>query len=63
MNQDELHKRLKTLEKDVKVLKSLYFIKYRYNGLTVEQASKLVDISKPIDTFGRAGGTKKATKV
>src|SRR5512136_2520977 len=48
MSQDELHKRLKTLENDVKVLKRLYFIKYRYNGLTVEQASKLVGISKPI---------------
>ena len=48
MSQEELQKRIKTLEIDVKVLKRLYFIKYRYNGLTIEQASKLVGISKPI---------------
>ena len=48
MSQEELHKRIKNLEHDVKVLKRLYFIKYRYNGLTVEQASQLVGISKPV---------------
>ncbi len=48
MSQDELQKRIKTLENNVKVLKRLYFIKYRYNGLTVEQASKLVCVSKPV---------------
>ena len=48
MSQDELKKRIKTLENNVKVLKRLYFIKYRYNGLTVDQASKLVGISKPV---------------
>jgi len=48
MSQEELQKRIKTLENDVKVLKRLYFIKYRYNGLTVGQAGKLVGISKPV---------------
>jgi len=48
MSQEELQKRIKNLENDVKVLKRLYFIKYRYNGLTVEQASELVGISKPV---------------
>ena len=48
MIQEELLKRIKTLENDVKVLKRLYFIKYRYSGLTVEQASALVGISKPV---------------
>ena len=48
MNQEELLKRIKTLENDVKVLKRLYFIKYRYGGLTIEQASTLVGISKPV---------------
>ena len=48
MSQEELLKRIKTLENDVKVLKRLYFIKYRYGGLTVEQASTLVGISKPV---------------
>ncbi len=48
MSQEELQKRIKTLENDVKVLKRLYFIKYRYGGLTVEQASELVGVSKPV---------------
>ncbi len=47
MSQKELQKRIKNLENDVKVSKRLYFIKYRYNGLIVEQASELVGISKP----------------
>lgn len=48
MSQEELQKRIRTLENDVKVLKRLYFIKYRYGGLTVEQASELVGVSKPV---------------
>jgi putative transposase len=48
MSQQELLKRIKILENDIKVLKRLYFIKYRYSGSTVEQASKLVGISKPV---------------
>ena len=48
MSQEELQKRIKNLENDVKVLKRLYFIKYRYSGLTVEQASELVGVSKPV---------------
>jgi transposase len=49
MGQEELQQRIKILENDVKVLKRLYFIKNRYSGLTVEQASKLVGISKPVE--------------
>ena len=63
MSQEELQKRIKTLENDVKVLKRLYFIKYRYSGLTVEQASELVGVQSQWDIFGRAGGTKKVMKV
>ncbi|MCJ7444095.1 MAG: helix-turn-helix domain-containing protein [Methanotrichaceae archaeon] len=48
MSKEELQKRIKTLENDVKVLKRLYFIKYRYGGLTVEQASELVGVSKTV---------------
>ena len=44
---EELLKRIKSLEKDVKVLQRLYFIKYRYEGVTVEDAAKRVEISKP----------------
>lgn len=45
---EELLKRIKSLEKDAKVLKRLYFIKYRYEGVTVEDAAERVEISKPV---------------
>jgi len=45
---EELNKRIKYLEKDVKVLQRLYFIKYRYEGVSVEESSKRVGISKPV---------------
>ena len=45
---EELLKRIKSLEKDGKVLKRLYFIKYRYEGVTVEDAAERVEISKPV---------------
>ncbi len=43
---EELIKRIKSLEKDTRVLKRLYFIKYRYEGVAVEDAAKNVGISK-----------------
>lgn len=42
----ELEKRIKTLEKDTRVLKTLYFVRYRYEGKSVEEAAKLVGTSK-----------------
>jgi putative transposase len=45
---EELQKRIKSLEKDVKVVQRLYFIKYRYEGVTVEEAANRVGISKPV---------------
>jgi putative transposase len=45
---EELLKRIKSLEKDVKVLQRLYFIKYRYEGVAVEKAAKRVGISKQV---------------
>lgn len=48
MTAEGLLKRIKSLEKDVKVLQRLYFIKYRYEGVTVEDAAKRVEISKPV---------------
>jgi len=45
---EELLKRIKSLEKNVKVLQRLYFIKYRYEGVTVENAAERVEISKPV---------------
>ena len=46
MGVDELNKQIKTLEKNVKVLKRLYFVKYRYSGDTVEVASKKIGVTK-----------------
>ncbi len=45
---EELNKRIKSLEKDVTVLQRLYFIKYRYEEVNVEEAAKRVEISKPV---------------
>lgn len=45
---EELLKRIKSLEKDTKVLQRLYFIKYRYEGFSVEEAAERVEISKPV---------------
>jgi putative transposase len=48
MPQEELQNRIKSLEVDVKILKRLYFIKYRYEGESVEESSKLVGITKQV---------------
>lgn len=43
---DELESRIKTLEKDIKILKRLYFVKYRYEGTSVEESAQRVGITK-----------------
>ena len=48
MRIEELNRRIKTVEKDVKILKRLYFIKFRYDGDSVEKASEKVGITKRI---------------
>jgi len=48
MSIDELNKRIKTLEDDTKVLRRLYFIKYRYEGKLVSESAKLVGITKRV---------------
>lgn len=48
LSSEELLKRIKSLEKDTRVLQRLYFVKHRYEGTTVEEAANLVGISKPI---------------
>ena len=45
MSADELEQRIKTLEKDTRVLKRLYFIRYRYEGDSVETAAEKVGVS------------------
>jgi putative transposase len=48
MNIEELNRKIKSVEKDVKILKRLYFIKFRYNGDSVEKASEKVGVTKRI---------------
>jgi len=45
---DKLNKRIKNLETDTKILNRLYFIKFRYEGESVEQASERVGITKMV---------------
>ena len=46
MNVQDLIKQIKRLEKDTMVLQRLFFIKHRYEGKGVEEATKLVGASK-----------------
>ena len=45
---EELHTIIKKSGKDPELLPRLYFIKYRYEGVSVEESSKRVGISKPV---------------
>ena len=48
MSMQELDQRIKSLEKDVKVLKRLYFVKNRYLGDSVEVAAKKIGVTKRV---------------
>ena len=48
MNIEDLNRKIKSVEKDVKILKRLYFIKFRFNGDSVEKASEKVGVTKRI---------------
>ena len=48
MSAEELEKRIKTLERDTRVLKRLYFIRYRYQGDSVETAAEKVGVYKMV---------------
>ena len=48
MNIEELNRKIKSVEKDVKILKRLYFIKFRYSEDSVEKASEKVGVTKRI---------------
>jgi putative transposase len=48
MTKEELQRRIRTLETDTKILQRLYFIKHRYDGMSVEEASRLVGVAKPV---------------
>jgi putative transposase len=46
MTIDQLDSRIKTLEKDTKILKRLYFVKYRYNGESVEESAQRIGVTR-----------------
>ncbi len=48
MSVEELEQRIKTLEKDTRVLKRLYFIRFRYGGDSVETAAGKVGVYKMV---------------
>jgi putative transposase len=48
MSAEELNRKIKTTERDVKILKRLYFIKFRYDGDSVEKAAEKIHITKRI---------------
>ena len=48
LSSEDLLKQIKLLEKDTRVLQRLYFVKHRYEGASVDEAAKLVGISKPV---------------
>jgi len=48
MSIEELDKRIKSLEKDVKVLNRLHFVKNRYLGDSVDAASQKVGVTKMV---------------
>jgi len=45
---EEMQLRIRSIEKDVRTLKRLYFIKYRYQGSSVAEASKNVGVTKMV---------------
>ncbi|MFH7836328.1 MAG: IS630 family transposase [Candidatus Aenigmatarchaeota archaeon] len=48
LSSEELIKAIKVEEKRVRVLQRLYFIKFLYEGMTVEQASQKIGVTKAV---------------
>ena len=48
MTVEDLNKQIRSLENDAKVFKRLYFIKYRYEGVSVLESAERVGTSKQI---------------
>ena len=48
MAEDDLNRLIRSLERSTKMLKRLLFVKYRYDGDSVEEAAKRIDITKMI---------------
>ena len=45
---DELNKLIRSLKKSVRMLKKLYFVKYKYHEYTVKNASEMVYVTEAI---------------
>ena len=48
---EQIQVRIRSMEKDVRTLKRLYFIKYRYQGSSVAEASKNVGVTKMVGYY------------
>ena len=48
---EQIQARIRSMEKDVRILKRLYFIKYRYQGSSVAEASKNVGVTKMVGYY------------
>ena len=48
MTREELDNRIKSLEKNTRVLKRLYFVRYRYDGDSVEEAANKIGVYKMV---------------
>lgn len=48
MSLEELNRTIKILERCAKILKRLYFVKYRYQGMSVDAATSRVGITKSV---------------
>lgn len=46
ISMEELDRKIRKLEKDTRVLKRLYFIRYLYRGMSVEESADLVGVTK-----------------
>jgi putative transposase len=46
MSLEELEKRIRYIEKLIKIMDRLYFVRYRYKGYSVEEAAKKVGVTK-----------------
>ncbi len=46
MTREELESRIKTLEKEAKILRRLYFVKFRYSGESVEKSAPRVGVTR-----------------
>lgn len=48
MSLEELNRNIRVLERYAKILKRLYFVRYRYQGMSVEAAASRVGVTKSV---------------